>query len=87
MSSYIQFTKATQIETIERLRNSRNGNPRYHIRFTNGIEGTTPADAGWVYAIHSGMKDVTIRFHYTQTGRCAIDDMLEGTYTNKGDNA
>ena len=81
MSSYIQFQKPTKVESIERLRTSRNGNPRFRIRFTNNIEGTTKTDAGWVYAIHDGMKEVTIKFHYTTSGRCIIDDMLEGTYT------
>ena len=80
MTSYIQFTKATEIESIERLRNSRNGNPRFKIRCTNGIEGTTKTDAGWAYAIHDGMKKVTVKFHYTPAGKCIIDDLLEGTY-------
>lgn len=79
MTSYIQFMKTTEVESIERLRNSRNGNPRYQIRFTNGIEGVTKTDAGWAYAIHDGMKRVTVKFHYTTKGKCVIDDMLEGT--------
>ena len=80
MASYIQFMKATEIESIEKLSNSRNGNPRFKMRFTNGIEGTTKTDAGWAYAIHSGMTIVTIKFHYTSAGKCIIDDILEGTY-------
>lgn len=87
MSNYIQFTQTTEVESLVKLRNSRNGNPRYRVWFTNGIIGTTPTDAGWVYAIHGGMKTVTIKFHYTHSGRCIIDDMLEGTYINKGENA
>jgi hypothetical protein len=83
MSSYIQFTKATEVESIERFFNSRNGNPRYRIRFTNGIEGDTAIDAGWAYAIHDGMKKVTVKFHYTPKGKCVIDDMLEGRYLNR----
>ena len=87
MSNYIRFTKVTEVESITRLRNSRNGNPRLRIRFHCGIEGTTPSDAGWVYGIHDGMTVVTAKFHYTAAGRCIIDDMLEGTYINKGENA
>jgi hypothetical protein len=82
MSSYVQFTKATEVENIERLRNSRNGNPRFRIQFKNGIEGVTKTDAGWAYAIHEGMKNVTVKFHFTPKGKCIIDAMLEGTYTN-----
>ena len=74
---YIQFTKALEVAELERLRNSRNGNPRYRIRFANGIEGTTKTDAGFVYGIHDGMKAVTVRFHYTPAGRCVIDDLAE----------
>lgn len=80
MASYIQFTQPATVESIEKLRNSRNGNPRFKIRFTNGIEGTTKTDAGWAYAIHDGMTKVTVKFHYTPAGKCIIDDILEGTY-------
>ena len=79
--TYTQFTKATTVVAMERLKNSRNGNPRYRIAFSNGIIGTTRTDAGFVYGIHNGMKQVTIRFHYTPAGRCVIDDVLEGSYT------
>lgn len=74
---YVQFTKETEVADLERLRNSRNGNPRYRIGFTNGIEGTTKTDAGFVYGIHDGMKAVAVRFHYTHAGRCIIDDVEE----------
>lgn len=77
MTTYIRFTKDTEIESLEKLRNSRNGNPRFKIRFTNGIEGTTQTDAGWAYAIHSGMRKVRVRFHYTNSGRCIIDKLSE----------
>ena len=80
MTTYIQFTKCTYIESIERLNNSRNGNPRYKITFTNGIEGTTKTDAGFVYAIHKGTGAVSVKFHYTTKGRCVIDDISEGDY-------
>lgn len=78
--NYIQFTEVLKVKEIKRLCNSRNGNPRFRIRFSNGISGTTKTDAGWVYAIHNGMTTVTAKFHFTPTGRCVIDDMLEGSY-------
>ena len=80
MTSYIKFAKCTYVESIERLNNSRNGNPRYKITFTNGIEGVTKSDAGFAYAMHSRMKAVSVKFHYTPKGRCVIDDILEGHY-------
>lgn len=81
MPKHYPFTKIAEVESIERLPNSRNGNPRFRIRFTDRLEGITKTDAGWAYAIHDGMKTVTIRYHYTPGGRCIIDDVLEGSYT------
>ena len=51
MATYMQFTKQSRIESIKRLRNSRNGNPRFSISLANGVSGKTAIDAGWVYAI------------------------------------
>lgn len=39
------------VKTVERMQNSRNGNPRYRFLFANGKHLTTPVDAGWVYEI------------------------------------
>jgi len=83
MASYIQFTKVTHVETIERLTNSRNGNPRYKMRFTScPFEGVTKTDSGFAYGIHDGMsmKPATVKFHYTAKGKCIIDNVLEGVY-------
>lgn len=77
MGTYIQFTRASWVDTIVRLKNSKNGNPRYLIAFTNGITGTTKTDAGFAYSIHSGMTWVNVTFHFTPKGKCIIDDIEE----------
>lgn len=77
MAQYIQFQRVSQIDSIARLNNSRNGNPRYLIAFTDGIIGKTKTDAGFVYAIHNGMDLVKVKFHYTSKGNCIIDDVAE----------
>jgi len=73
----VEFTKATMVKTIKRLTNSRNGNPRYKIEFENGVLGTTKPDAGFAYAIWDGMKQVTVKYYYTQKGDCVITDLTE----------
>lgn len=80
MASYIQFTHVLQLDTIARLKNSRNGNPRFILAFTNGLIGKTKSDAGFAYAIHNGMNLVTVKYHFTPKGNCVIDDILEGEY-------
>ena len=44
------------IKSIERLNNSRNGNPKYNFvlyddEIASEIDMITPTDAGWVYGI------------------------------------
>ena len=80
MANYIQFTKVALVDTIVRLKNSRNGNPRFLMAFTNGLIAKTKVDAGFAYAIHSGMTLVTIKYHFTPKGNCILDDILEGEY-------
>jgi len=76
MSSYVQFTKVFCLDTIVRLKNSRNGNPTYLLAFTNGLVGKTKTDAGFAYGIHSGMTLVTAKYHFTPKGKCIIDDII-----------
>lgn len=77
MSEYIQFQQATRIESIERLKNSVNGNPRYKIVFSNGVSGVTKSDASWAYSIHAGMTRVLVSYHFTPKSKCVIDDISE----------
>ncbi|MFO7804475.1 MAG: hypothetical protein R6V30_02235 [Paracoccaceae bacterium] len=82
MSTYIQFTRTSNLWRMKRLANSKNGNPRYQLTFANDVEGKTKPDAGWVYAVseHWLNQPVTFKYHFTPTGRCVIDDALLGTY-------
>jgi len=77
MSEYVQFTQETRVESIERLKNSVNGNPRYKIAFSNGVLGITKSDAGFAYSIHSGMTRVLVSYHFTPKTKCIIDDIAE----------
>ena len=45
------FCDVMKVNSVERLNNSRNGNPRYEFHFANGMKWKTPVDAGWVYGI------------------------------------
>jgi hypothetical protein len=75
VKEYIQFSRTAVVDTIVRLKNSRNGNPRYLIAFTDGIVGKTKTDAGFVYGIHDGLTVVNVKFHFTPKGHCVIEDM------------
>ena len=77
MPEYIQFQQTTTIESIERLKNSVNGNPRYKIAFSNGVSGVTRSDASFAYSIHSGMTRVLVSYHFTPRTKCVIDDIAE----------
>jgi hypothetical protein len=76
MATHMHFTKRSKLIEIERLNNSVNGNPRMRLEFDNGITGITKSDAMWVYGIDNGWVDkpVTFEFHYTNAGKCIIDD-------------
>ena len=50
------------------------------MAFTSGLIAKTKVDAGFAYAIHSGMTLVTIKYHFTPKGNCILDDILEGEY-------
>jgi hypothetical protein len=67
---------------MEKLRNSRNGNPRYRMRFENGIEGRSKTDASWPYAVSDIWlnKPIIFHFHYTNSGRCIIDQAVFAAY-------
>jgi hypothetical protein len=76
MATHMHFTKRSKLIEIERLNNSVNGNPRMRLEFDNGITGITKSDAMWVYGIDDSWlgKSVTFEFHYTNAGKCIIDD-------------
>lgn len=77
MAEYMQFTRVALVDTIVRLKNSKNGNPRYLIAFADGLSGKTKSDAGFVYSIHSGLSYVRVSYHFTAKGNCVIGDISE----------
>ena len=58
------------IESLERLNNSVNGNPRYRVRFTDGTVADTQSDASLNYGISNPeYRDVPLRVTFTRAGR------------------
>ena len=76
MATYIQFKQLRTIAAIKRLTNSRNGNPRYRVTFTNGEEMTTKTDSSFGYKICPSWhgKDVLAAYHFTPRGKQILDD-------------
>ena len=78
------FAKTAILDEAKRLKNSRNGNPRYSFKFTapwindDIIEGKSASDAGWVYSDnfenHTG-KPCRIQNHFTNGGKTIIDNV------------
>jgi|TARA_R100001163_G_C5018802_1_gene162224 hypothetical protein len=65
MANHMTFTNTFKVQSIERLKNSRNGNPKFKFNFDNGMEMVTPTDAGWVYAlVPSQIEGTTIKIKY-----------------------
>ena len=82
-----KFTHSLIVENIDRLNNSRNGNPRFkftlsglpplHPRLSRGlISMKTPSDAGWVYEVCPDQligKRVAATYHITFGGNAVLD--------------
>ena len=78
------YRAAGRVVDAERLRNSRNGNPRWRLVLdvSDGItfrrRVVTPTDAGWVYGLDFDQligKEVEVLHHYTATGRFVLDEL------------
>jgi len=60
------------ISSLERLVNSVNGNPRYHVYFTDGTSAVTQSDISAAYILtNPAYQDVPLRVTYTHAGRIA----------------
>jgi len=58
------------IESLERLNNSVNGNPRYRVHFTDGTVADTQSDASLNCGISNPeFRDVPLRVTFTRAGR------------------
>ena len=77
MATYMQFTQVSTLAKLERLVNSRNGNPRFKVTLANGQSGKTKTDAGFVYAIcdHWQGKKVRAEYRVTQSGNLIFTNL------------
>lgn len=58
------------IATLERLKLSVNGNPRFRVTFTNGLVAQTQTDSSVAYSIeNSEYRDVPVLVDFTRAGR------------------
>lgn len=58
------------IANLERLHNSKNGNPRYRVTFTDGTVFETAADASINYGItNREYRDVPLEVTFSRNGR------------------
>ena len=76
MASFMRFTRVKRVEKIDRLKNSRNGNPRFKFVFEDGDALTTQTDAGWVYAICPDQltgRPIAATYHFTPSGKGVLD--------------
>jgi hypothetical protein len=76
MSHFYGSTSVKGVIDVERLNNSRNGNPRYRFTFDGGETMKTAPDAGWVYSINPDSligRPVAATYHVTKTGRAVLD--------------
>ena len=69
MATYMQFTQVSALAKLERLANSRNGNPRFKVTLANGQSGKTKTDAGFAYAICDNWQGKQVRAEYRVTGK------------------
>lgn len=68
------MSKSTQaiktIASLERLKLSTNGNPRFRVTFTDGTVAQTQTDSSVGYSIENPeFRDVPVRVSYTPAGR------------------
>ena len=70
MADYMTFTNTFKVKAVERMNNSRNGNPKFKFIFYNGKEMVTPTDVMWAYKITPhAVEDTTIRVKYRTKGK------------------
>ena len=78
MASYMRFSNRKVVDHVERLNNSRNGNPKYRVTFDNDEVMTTQADVTWVYGVAFDRLEGTgqiVTYHVTASGKLILDDL------------
>mgnify|MGYP004449402207 FL=1 len=64
------------MQSIKRLHNSKDGNPRFEFTFSNGESMKTASDVMWSLAILPDRlvgRPIAATFHYTPSGRAVLD--------------
>jgi uncharacterized protein (DUF1684 family) len=77
------MTKTPAVRTVEsltRLTNSANDNPRYRVHFTDGSSAITSSDAGFCYGINNPDMRGEVDVYFTRAGR--IEHMAPHTVSN-----
>jgi hypothetical protein len=65
-----ETSRVLTIASLERLKLSTNGNPRFRVTFTDGTVAQTQTDASIGYSIeNSEFRDVPVRVSFTAAGR------------------
>jgi hypothetical protein len=65
-----ETSRVLTIASLERLKLSTNGNPRFRVTFTDGTVAQTQTDASIGYSIeNSEFRDVPVRVSFTRAGR------------------
>jgi len=64
MTTTLRLNKVSTLTHLERLRNSRNGNPRFKMAFANGMEGTTKLDDGQAYGVTDRWVGKPVKFDW-----------------------
>lgn len=66
------------IASMERLKLSTNGNPRFRVFFTNGLVAQTQTDGSIGYGIeNSEYRDVPVVVTFTRAGRITDVEVAE----------
>lgn len=74
------IVRGITITSLERLRLSVNGNPRFRVTFDNGLTAQTQSDAGFAYAIENPeYRDVPLDVTLTRAGRISHIARSDGT--------
>jgi hypothetical protein len=66
-----------KVDHLERLNSSVNGNPRFHVYFTDGTDSITSSDAAFCYGIENPDMRGAVVVSFTRAGRIA--DMRPAT--------
>ena len=65
-----EYTRTLTIDSLERLKLSVNGNPRFRVTFTDGTVAQTQTDSSIAYSLENPeYRNVPVVVHFTRAGR------------------